>query len=70
MLLIYCTFALAEYLMPLSDGQSTGTVHGASLMKLEQEKEQAHLGGSAELWLLGSGSWNCQMKIQMIRHET
>lgn len=61
MLLIYCTFALAEYFMLLSDGQSVDTVHGASLVKLEQEKEQAHLGGSAELWLLGSGPWNCQM---------
>lgn len=45
-------------------------MHGASLLELEQEKEQAHLGGSAELWLLGRASWNCQMQIQMIRHET
>lgn len=46
--------------MLLSDGQSRDTVHEASLVKLEQ-KELAHLGGSAELWLFGSGSWNCQM---------
>lgn len=70
MLLIYYTFALAEYFThSYLMGKGLIRCTEPPLMKYKWEMQKAHLGRSAERWLVGSSFCYCQLQIQMIRHE-